>query len=78
VTRDRKYSVAGAVLIVAAAAALSLVNYVKGTVFWALIGAGAALFVVGVGLYAFALRRQQRQGAPRQVDRRAPRSKGER
>ncbi len=61
-TRERRMAIAGAVLIVLAAAALSAVNYVKGAVFWALVGAGAACFVVGVCLYGYTIRGQLRQG----------------
>ena len=55
-------AIAGAVLIVLAAAALSVVNYVKGAAFWALVGAGIACFVVGVCLYGYTIRGQLKQG----------------
>ncbi len=57
-TNERRMAIAGAVLIVLAAAALSGVNYVEGAAFWALVGAGIACFVVGICLYGYTIRVQ--------------------
>ena len=58
-TRERKIAIAGAAFIVVAAVALSSVNYLTGTAFWALIGVGVACFVIGVCLYGLSIWRQE-------------------
>ena len=61
-TRERKMAVAGSCFIVAAAVALSSVNYLRGAAFWGLVGVGIAFFVIGVCLYGLSVWRQ-RKGA---------------